>query len=163
MVFLCSLVSVDSSARAQQTQELARPFRIEQHERLPVRSSLLTRFNATPSPNESSACQESVAPEHVAPWTAGLELLARSPNVVVKLSGQGTFVRRVDEPLIRLVASTAIKLFGARRCLFGSNFPIESLWTDYATLVRTWRDALDADVRDDVLAATARRVYRLPA
>ena len=106
---------------------------------------------------------ESMTAEHVEAWQRGLELLARSPNVVVKLSGQGTFVRRVDEPLIRLVASTAIKLFGARRCLFGSNFPIESLWTDYETLVDTWRAALDADVREDVFAATARRVYRLPA
>ena len=106
---------------------------------------------------------ESIAAEHVESWHTGLELLARSPNIVVKLSGQGTFIRRVDEALIRLVASTAIRLFGARRCLFGSNFPIESLWTDYATLVHTWFDALDADVRDDVLAATARRVYRLPA
>lgn len=105
---------------------------------------------------------ESGAPEHVEPWRAGLELLARSPNVVVKLSGQGTFLRRVDEPLIRLVSSTAIEFFGARRCLFGSNFPIESLWTDYGTLVGAWRDALDADARDDVLAGTARRVYRLP-
>ena len=93
----------------------------------------------------------------------GLERLAALPNVVCKLSGQGTFGRRVDEPLIRLVASTAITLFGARRCMFGSNFPIESLWTDYATLVHVWHDALDVAVRDDVLAATARRVYGLPA
>ena len=106
---------------------------------------------------------ESTAPEHVEPWHEGLELLARCPNIVVKLSGQGTFVHRVDAALIGLVASTATRLFGAHRCLFGSNFPIESLWTDYAALVGAWRDALRFDLRADVLAATARRVYGLVA
>ena len=107
---------------------------------------------------------ESMRAEHTGPWRTGLELLAHQPNVVVKLSGQGTFVRRVDEPLIRHVTATAVELFGAERCLFGSNFPIESLWTDLATLVATWLRVLsdyDPAVRRDVLSETARRVYRL--
>jgi predicted TIM-barrel fold metal-dependent hydrolase len=49
--------------------------------------------------------------------------------------------------------------------MWGSNFPIESIWTDYRTLAATWAQAL-ADLplpdRRNVLAATARRVYRLP-
>jgi predicted TIM-barrel fold metal-dependent hydrolase len=107
---------------------------------------------------------ESVAAEHVEPWRTGLEQLAALPNVVVKLSGQGTFVHRVDEPLIRLVAGTALELFGAQRCMFGSNFPIEHLWTDYDALLDAWRRCLadlDAGSRRDVLAGTARRVYGL--
>jgi predicted TIM-barrel fold metal-dependent hydrolase len=107
---------------------------------------------------------ESGAPEHVSPWRAGLERLAALPNVVVKLSGQGTFVQRVDEPLIGLVAETVLELFGPRRCMFGSNFPIESLWTDYAALLGAWRRclaALDAASRRDVLSGTARRVYAI--
>ena len=106
---------------------------------------------------------ESAAAQHVEPWRAGLELLAGAPNVVVKLSGQGTFVRRVDERLIGLVCATATALFGAERCMFGSNFPIESLWTDYSTLVGAWHDALDPGIRAEVLSGTARRVYGLPA
>jgi len=107
---------------------------------------------------------ESTAREHVARWRDGLELLATQPNVVAKLSGQGTFVHRVDEELISLVANTAIELFGSPRCMFGSNFPIESLWTELPTLVAAWRRvlaALDAGARRDVLSATARRVYGL--
>ena len=30
-------------------------------------------------------------------------------------------------------------LFGAERCLFGSNFPIEKLWTGYRDLVDAYR------------------------
>ena len=35
-------------------------------------------------------------------------------------------------------------MFGAERCMYGSNFPIEKLWTDYATLYRTFREAIAA-------------------
>jgi predicted TIM-barrel fold metal-dependent hydrolase len=107
---------------------------------------------------------ESAGREHVARWREGLERLAAQPNVVAKLSGHGTFVHRVDEALISLVANTAIELFGSRRCMFGSNFPIESLWTTLPELVQAWREvlgALDAPVRADVLSATARRVYAI--
>ncbi|HEY5388931.1 MAG TPA: amidohydrolase family protein [Solirubrobacteraceae bacterium] len=107
---------------------------------------------------------ESAGGEHVARWRDGLERLAAQPNVVAKLSGQGTFVQRVDAALISLVASTAVELFGSRRCMFGSNFPIESLWTTLPELVAAWRDvlgALDAPARADVLSATARRVYAI--
>jgi predicted TIM-barrel fold metal-dependent hydrolase len=108
---------------------------------------------------------ESADPRHVAPWHAGLELLAPLPNLVAKLSGIGTFVHRVDEELIRLVATTSVELFGSERCMFGSNFPIESIWSDFHTLVQAWLRVLadlPLEVRRDVLGCTARRVYSLP-
>jgi predicted TIM-barrel fold metal-dependent hydrolase len=108
---------------------------------------------------------ESAQPGHVLPWRAGLELLAPLPNVMVKLSGLGTFVHRVDEELIRLVTTTAVDMFGSERCMFGSNFPIESIWSDFRTFMQTWlRVAADMPVeaRRDVLGRTARRVYSLP-
>jgi predicted TIM-barrel fold metal-dependent hydrolase len=92
-------------------------------------------------------------------WRAALEHLGPLENLAVKLSGQGTFVHRVDRELIGLVARTALDLFGPGRCMFGSNFPIESLWTDLPTLVGAWRDVLP----DEALADTARRIYRLGA
>jgi predicted TIM-barrel fold metal-dependent hydrolase len=57
-----------------------------------------------------------------------------------------------------------VAIFGANRCLFGSNFPIEKLWTSYRELVDAHRAAiahLSADQRDAVLSKTAARVYRL--
>jgi predicted TIM-barrel fold metal-dependent hydrolase len=57
-----------------------------------------------------------------------------------------------------------VAVFGAERCLFGSNFPIEKLWTSYRDLVDAYRTAtarLRPEQRDAIFAATARRVYRL--
>jgi predicted TIM-barrel fold metal-dependent hydrolase len=50
--------------------------------------------------------------------------------------------------------------------MFGTNFPIEKLWTSMAVLVGAWRDALSGlslEEQSWVLAETARTVYRLPA
>lgn len=107
---------------------------------------------------------ESQDAEHVEAWTAGLRLLAEQPNVVTKLTGQGTFVHRVDPGLIQLVTDTCLDLFGPQRCMWGSNFPVEKLWTDFTTLTDAWRSALSgypAQTQAAVFGGTARRVYQL--
>jgi predicted TIM-barrel fold metal-dependent hydrolase len=103
-------------------------------------------------------------PAVLAEWRAGMRELAAHPNVVVKLTGQGTFVHRVDEELIDMVTATCLALFGSERCLWGSNFPVEKIWTDMPALVGAWRRVLGkypVEVQRDVFAATARRVYSL--
>jgi predicted TIM-barrel fold metal-dependent hydrolase len=102
--------------------------------------------------------------EDLGSWRAGMAALAEQPNIVVKLTGQGTFVHRVDPEVISLVADEVIGWFGAGRAMFGTNFPVEKLWTTMPQLVGTWKDALahlpPADQRA-VFAGNARRVYGL--
>ena len=66
-----------------------------------------------------------------------MKRLADQENIVSKLSGLGTFIHRNDADHIRDVVLQTVELFGAERCLFGSNFPIEKLWTSYAELARS--------------------------
>ncbi|UYM06581.1 amidohydrolase family protein [Solicola gregarius] len=103
-------------------------------------------------------------PAEVEEWRAGMHALAEQPNVVVKLTGQGTFVHRVDAGLIEFVAGEVIDLFGADRAMFGTNFPVEKIWTEMPPLVDAWRDALgnlSAADQHAVFAGNARRVYGL--
>ncbi|MEM7749091.1 MAG: amidohydrolase family protein [Pseudomonadota bacterium] len=99
-----------------------------------------------------------------AAWAAGMQRLAAEPNVVSKLSGFGTFIHRNDADHVRDMIDQTIAMFGANRCLFGSNFPIEKLWTSYADLIAAHRTAV-AHHGDDVASAvfhdTAVRTYRL--
>jgi predicted TIM-barrel fold metal-dependent hydrolase len=107
---------------------------------------------------------EDLSPEGRAAWRAGMAQLARCPNVVSKLSGLGTFIHRNDAAHIADVLEDTVAVFSAERCLFGSNFPIEKLWTSYRDLVDGYRTAtarLRPEQRDAIFAATARRVYRL--
>jgi predicted TIM-barrel fold metal-dependent hydrolase len=99
-----------------------------------------------------------------AAWRAGMMQLARCPNVVSKLSGLGTFIHCNDTAHVADVLAETVAIFGAERCLFGSNFPIEKLWTDYRSLVGAYRIAatsLRPDQREAIFENTAMRVYRL--
>ena len=107
---------------------------------------------------------EDLSPQGRAAWRDGMARLAQCPNVVSKLSGLGTFIHRNDSAHIAAIFNDTVTLFGAERCLFGSNFPIEKLWTSYRDLVNAHRAAaasLRADQRDAIFAGTATRVYRL--
>ena len=107
---------------------------------------------------------EDLSPEGRAEWRAGMERLAARPNVVSKLSAFGTFLHRNDPAHIGGVLRDTVGMFGADRCLFGSNFPIEKLWTSYGALLGAFLAAA-SDLPDDARAAifegTAMRVYRL--
>ena len=97
-------------------------------------------------------------------WREGMRMLAAQPNVVSKLSGLGTFIHRNDPEHIAWIVRETVALFGAGRCLFGSNFPIEKLWTDYPALIEAYRAALAAYPEADqraMLHDNAARVYRI--
>jgi predicted TIM-barrel fold metal-dependent hydrolase len=104
---------------------------------------------------------EDLSPDGVAAWRAGMARLAAQPNIVSKLSGLGTFLRRNDPEQIAFIAGETLALFGAERCLFGSNFPIEKLWTSYVELIDAHCAAVPEAARTAVFDETARRVYRL--
>ena len=97
-------------------------------------------------------------------WRKAMKKLARHKNVVSKLSAFGTFIHRNDPAHIAWMVAETVALFGPKRCLYGSNFPIEKLWTDYAALISAFRDAaapLSEAARKAIFHDTARRVYRL--
>ncbi len=104
---------------------------------------------------------EDLSPEGVAQWRDGMRSLAGQANIVSKLSGLGTFLRQNDPAHVRFVVAETLALFGAERCLFGSNFPIEKLWTSYPKLIDAYRAAVPTDAADAVFGHTARRIYRL--
>jgi predicted TIM-barrel fold metal-dependent hydrolase len=97
-------------------------------------------------------------------WKAELRELARRPNVTAKLSAFGTFIHRNDPGHIERILHDTVEVFGPSRCLFGSNFPIEKLWTSYPELVAAFRRAaadLSTAAQAEVFGRTATRVYRL--
>jgi L-fuconolactonase len=110
-------------------------------------------------------------------WRGGMRDLALRPNVNLKIGGLGMpvlgfgFEAREKPPNSSELAEswqplilTCIETFGADRCLFESNFPVDrqscsyvSLWNAYKIATRS----LSQSEREDVFARTAARVYRL--
>jgi predicted TIM-barrel fold metal-dependent hydrolase len=115
--------------------------------------------------------------ETFARWKAGMTALAACPNVVVKLGGMMMRLAAYDygalpmpptsaelathwEPYI----TTCIELFGAERCLFESNFPVEKMGIGYAEIWNAFKRlaaGASADEKRALFAGTAQRVYRL--
>jgi predicted TIM-barrel fold metal-dependent hydrolase len=107
---------------------------------------------------------EDLSDEGRAAWQDGMRRLAACPNVVSKLSGLGTFIHRNDPAHIAWIVDETLALFGADRCLFGSNFPIEKLWTSYKELIGAFDVAVDRHGRAAAAAVfhdTAARVYKI--
>lgn len=97
-------------------------------------------------------------------WRKQMAELASRPNVYAKLSAFGTFIHRNDPDHIAWMIAETVAIFGAKRCLYGSNFPIEKLWTGYAELIGAFRKGasyLPQGEQEAIFGGTARRIYRL--
>ena len=97
-------------------------------------------------------------------WREAMTALAARSNVVTKLSAFGTFIHRNDPSHVAAMVRETVAIFGAERCMFGSNFPIEKLWTSYRDLFAAFRAAtasLTETQQKQIFNDTATRVYRL--
>jgi predicted TIM-barrel fold metal-dependent hydrolase len=115
--------------------------------------------------------------ELFATWCDAMAEIARCDNVVAKLGGlampdNGFGWHAADGPPTsdEVVAAHGryyrhmLECFGAQRCLFESNFPVDRLSLSYAVLVNAVKKMvadLSPDQRDAVFHGTATRVYRL--
>jgi len=90
---------------------------------------------------------------------------AAAPNVAVKISGLGEPGRAWTLERNRQVILDTIAIFGEDRCMFASNFPVDSLVGSMATIYSGFAEAtktLGRDVQIKLFGANARRIYRLP-
>ena len=100
----------------------------------------------------------------LAAWRAALETVAAQANVALKISGLGLPDRAWTVAGNGAVVRDAIAIFGAARCLFASNFPVDSLVADYHTIFSGFRE-ITAELPAAEIAGlfhdNAVRIYRL--
>jgi predicted TIM-barrel fold metal-dependent hydrolase len=60
-------------------------------------------------------------------WRAAMETFAAQPNTAVKISGLGVPGQRWTADLNRGIVRDTIDIFGVDRCMFASNFPVDSV------------------------------------
>ena len=121
-------------------------------------------FQDTPMILQHCGMPEDTSPDGMALWADGMQRLAQQPNVYCKFSGLGTFIHRNDPAFIADVTGKCLEWFGAGRCVFGSNYPIEKIWTGYGPIVKAYEDAiahLDRADKTAIMADNASRLYRL--
>jgi predicted TIM-barrel fold metal-dependent hydrolase len=100
----------------------------------------------------------------LAGWRTAMQTLAAEPNVAVKISGLGQPGQRwtvtANGPIVR----DTIAIFGMERCMFASNFPVDSLcagfdaiFVGFMTIVADMTRAQQLSLFHD----NALRLYRL--
>ena len=103
----------------------------------------------------------------LAVWAADVREFAAMPNTTCKLSGLVTEAPPGTGPqAFAAVAEVILGAFGAERVMFGSDWPVCLLSSDYAgvmALSRSLTAGLSAAERAAVFGATAARAYRLAA
>ena len=117
------------------------------------------------------------ADEVFAEWKRGMTEMATCPNVNVKLGGMMMRRAAFDYGTMSAPPSSAdiagawgpyietcIELFGAGRCNFESNFPVEKMGTGYAVLWNAFKRitaGCSADEKTALYSGTAKRIYRI--
>ena len=115
--------------------------------------------------------------EVFAAWKPQILELAKCPNVTMKLGGMMMRLAAYDygdlpappssEELAKLwrpYIETCIEAFGAERCMFESNFPVEKMGIGWVALWNAFKRVAAGATAAEKLAlfsGTARRVYRL--
>jgi predicted TIM-barrel fold metal-dependent hydrolase len=110
-------------------------------------------------------------------WKASMTEMAKCPNVVVKLGGMlmrlaaFDYLSRPEPPSSVELAqcwdpyvSACIELFGADRCMFESNFPVEKMGTGSTVMWNAFKRIVAGASAAEKLAlfsGTARRIYAL--
>jgi len=155
------------------------------HRQLPELTALARAIPDLPIILDHVGCIIGVGPyegqeqEAFASWRHDMADLARNPNVTVKIGGFGMIIggahwheRDLPPGSEELAAAwrpyveTCLDLFGAERCMFESNFPVDKAMYSYRTLWNAFKrltSGASADERRALFAGTARRVYGIPA
>ena len=99
-------------------------------------------------------------------WKEGMSILAQQQNISCKLSGLVMYQHQWTVGSLRPYLEYALNVFGANRCIFGSNFPVDKLNTTFGELVEAYLQvAKDSGLTkteiDHIFHDNAIRVYHL--
>lgn len=96
-------------------------------------------------------------------WREAMRDFAQLPQMSIKFSGFGMFKSDWTPDDLKPYVETALDLFGPKRCMAGSNFPVDKLYGGYG---RIWR-ALDEIIADEptferIVSLNAAAFYSAP-
>jgi len=102
--------------------------------------------------------------EYLARWRRNMQALAALPNVAVKVSGFGLWAPQWDAATVKEFGGWCVDLFGVKRCMLASNFPVERIHARYDEVWLRYSEAfadLSTHEREALFAGNARRLYRI--
>lgn len=102
--------------------------------------------------------------EYFENWRGALRELGKVENVVIKISGLGMCDQRWTIDSLRPWVHECLESFGADRAVFGTNWPLDRLYSSYTDVVQAYRTLisdLSVDEQRKVLSVNAEKLFRL--
>lgn len=100
--------------------------------------------------------------EYFAFWKREMTEIAARPNTFIKVSGFGMVDQRWTLDSLRPWVDASIDLFGTDRTVFGSNWPLDRLFSSYSDLIQAYRTLISGYAPHEQLAlfsGNAERIY----
>jgi predicted TIM-barrel fold metal-dependent hydrolase len=102
--------------------------------------------------------------EYLENWKRGMSTLAEADNTFCKISGLGMKDPTWTVESLRPWVLHSIEAFGVERCFFGTNWPVDRLFSSYPDVVAAYRELVagfsPAEQRA-LFVENAERVYRI--
>jgi predicted TIM-barrel fold metal-dependent hydrolase len=102
--------------------------------------------------------------EYLTVWRQALRCLAEPPNVVVKVSGLGMGDHTWSVESFRPIVLSCIEEFGISRTVFGTNWPVDRLYSSYGDVVAAYAQIIapfEQREQEALLLTNACRIFRL--
>jgi predicted TIM-barrel fold metal-dependent hydrolase len=103
-------------------------------------------------------------PAYFEHWRRGIRELAAAGNTVIKISGLGQADHRWTVDSLRPWVHACLEAFGAERSFFGTNWPVDRLFSSYGDVLDAYEQLisdLSPDEQRAVFSDNARRIFRL--
>jgi predicted TIM-barrel fold metal-dependent hydrolase len=147
-------------------QERALVFELMTHpDQLREAASRLAPFPDLSVVVEHTGWPRSDSDEEFSIWRTGIDALAETgDNVACKLSGLAMPFATMRADVLARWLDPAIEAFGVNRCMFASNFPVDSVYGSFDELYESFSTVtagLDEESRARLFADNAERIYRL--
>src|SRR6202011_3325122 len=97
-------------------------------------------------------------------WRKCLGQLAAVPNIVIKISGLGMGDHGWTVDSLRPWVLACIDAFGVERAFFGTNWPVDRLYSSYGDLVEAYAQIIaDFSIAEQRLlfSENAKRIFKL--
>lgn len=101
--------------------------------------------------------------EYFANWSKAVSHLASAPNVTMKISGLGMTDPKFTKESLRRWADHCFESFGADRCVLGSNWPVDRLFSSYDIIISFMREYIGTfsqTEQEAICNKNAKKVYR---
>ena len=106
--------------------------------------ALASKFPNIPIVIDHAGVPAERTPEYFENWKSGMRTAATAQNIICKISGLGMADHDWTADSIRPYVLHCIETFGVERSLFATNWPVDSLFSDYDTIVSAY-DEITSD------------------